>query len=84
MTSASMGRMAIEIARLCLGLLMVAFHQRIADFVLEGERSLVIACRSRGLPLPAALRTETAHNLYLGIGMFIVLVEWLRLYQIGR
>ena len=40
-----MGPMAIEIARLCLGLLIVAFHQRIADFVLERERSLVIAFR---------------------------------------
>ena len=79
-----MGRMAIEIARLCVGLLIVAFHQRIADFVLEGERSLVIAFRSRSLPLPAALSMQTAHNLYFGIGMFIVLVEWLRIYQIGR
>jgi hypothetical protein len=76
--------MAIEIARLCVGLLIVAFHKRIADFVIERERSLVISFRSRGLPLPAALRTQTAHNLYFGIGMFIVLVEWLRIYQIGR
>ncbi len=74
--------MAIESARLSLGLLIVAFHQRIADFVLERERALVIAFRSRGLPLPAALSTETARNLYFGIGMFIVLVEWLRIYQI--
>jgi hypothetical protein len=76
--------MAIEIARLCLGLLIVAFHQRIADFIIECERSLVISFRSRGMPLPAALSTETARNLYFGIGMFIVLVEWLRIYQIGR
>ena len=79
-----MGPMAIEIARLCLGLLIVAFHQRIADLVLERARSLVIAFRGRSLPLPAALSTQTAHNLYFGIGMFIVLVEWLRIYQIGR
>jgi hypothetical protein len=76
--------MAIEIARLCLGLLIIAFHKRIADFVIERERSLVISFRSRGMPLPAALNTGTARNLYFGIGMFIVVVEWLRIYQIYR
>ncbi len=76
--------MAIEIARLCLGLLITAFHKRIADFVIERERSLVISFRSRGMPLPAALSTATARNLYFGIGMFIVVVEWLRIYQIYR
>ena len=73
--------MAIEIARLCLGLLIIAFHKRIADFVIERERSLVIAFRSRGMPLPAALGIATARNLYFGIGIFIVIVEWLRIYQ---
>ena len=76
--------MAIEIARLCLGLLIVAFHKWIADFVIVRERSLVVILRSRGMPLPAALGTETARNLYFGIGVFIVIVEWLRIYQIGR
>ena len=76
--------MAIEIARLCLGLLVLAFHKRIADFIMERERSLVVALRSRGMPLPAVLGTETARSLYFGIGIFIVAVEWLRIYQIGR
>ena len=76
--------MAIEIARLCLGLLIAAFHKRIADFILERERSLVVTLRSRGMPLPATPTTQTARNLYFGIGIFIVLVEWLRIYQICR
>jgi hypothetical protein len=76
--------MAIEIARLCLGLLIIAFHKRIADFIVEHERTLVVTFRSRGMPVPAALSTRTARNLYFGIGIFIVIVEWLRLYQIGR
>jgi hypothetical protein len=76
--------MAIEIVRLCLGLLIVAFHKRIADFITELERSLVVTFRSRGMPLPAALTAQTARNLYFGIGIFIVIVEWLRIYQIGR
>ncbi len=76
--------MAIEIARLCLGLLIIAFHRRIADFVMKHERSLVLSLRSRGMPLPAALTTQAARNLYFGIGIFVVLVEWLRIYQMGR
>jgi hypothetical protein len=76
--------MAIEIARLCLGLLIVAFHKRIADFILERERSLVVTFRSRDMPLPVAPTTQTARNLYFGIGIFIVIVEWLRIYQIGH
>jgi bacteriorhodopsin len=74
--------MPLEIARLLLGLLLAACHQRIADFVLERERSLVLTFRERGVPLPAALSTETARNLYFGIGIFIMLVELLRIYQI--
>jgi hypothetical protein len=76
--------MAIEIARLCLGLLILGFHKSIADFITERERSLVLTFRRRGLPLPAALTRETARNLYFGIGIFIVIVEWLRMYQIAR
>jgi hypothetical protein len=76
--------MAIEIARLCLGLLVIAFHRRIADFITERERLLVLTLRSRGMPLPAALTTQAARNLYFGIGLFIVIVEWLRIYQVGH
>ncbi len=76
--------MAIEIARLCLGLLIIAFHKWIADFITERERSLMLTLRSRGMPLPAALTTQTARNLYFGVGIFVVIVEWLRIYQMGR
>ena len=76
--------MPLEIARLLLGLLVAAFHRRIADFITKRERSLVLTFRQRGMPLPAALSTETARNLYFGIGIFIVLVELLRIYQMGH
>lgn len=52
--------------------------------MLERERSLVLAFRQRGLPLPAAMSTETARNLYFGVGIFVVLVELLRIYQLAR
>ncbi len=74
--------MPLEIARLLLGLVIAACHRRIADFIIEREHSLVVAFRQRGVPLPAALSTEAARNLYFGIGIFIVVVQLLRLYQI--
>jgi hypothetical protein len=76
--------MPLEILRLFLGLVMAACHRRIADFVLERERSLVLSFRQRGVPLPPALDTETARNLYFGIGIFIALFELLRIYQMAR
>jgi len=76
--------MPLEIARLLLGLLIAACHRRIADFITERERSLVVAFRQRGVPLPAALSTETARNLFFGVGIFVVLVQLLRIYQLGH
>ena len=79
-----MGYMPLEIARLLLGLTIAACHRRIADFIIERERSLVLTFRQKGVPLPAALSIETAHNLYFGVGIFVVLVELLRIYQLGH
>jgi hypothetical protein len=44
----------------------------------------VLTFRSRGVPVPAALSTETARNLYFGVGIFVVLVELTRLYQFAH
>jgi len=76
--------MSLEIARLLLGLMIAGCHRHIADFILERERSLVLAMRQRGLPLPAAMSTTTARNLYFGVGIFVVLVELLRIYQMAH
>lgn len=76
--------MAIEFARLLLGLLIAAFHTPIADFISERERTLVLSFRQRGMSLPAALTTEGARNLYFSLGIFTILVELLRIYQIGH
>jgi len=73
--------MPLEIARLLLGLMIAACHRQIADFILDRERSLVLTFRQRGLPLPAAMSTATARNLYFAVGIFVVVVELLRMYQ---
>ena len=67
-----------------MGLMIAACHRRIADFILDRERSLVLTFRERGVPLPPAMSTETARNFYFWIGIFITMVELLRIYQLGH
>jgi hypothetical protein len=74
--------MPLEIARLLLGLIIAAYHRQIAEFMVERERVLVVVARQHGLPLPAAMSLHTARNTYFGIGIFVALVELLRIYQI--
>lgn len=76
--------MSLEIARLLLGLLIAALYRPIADFMLVRERSLVLAFRERGMPLPAVPTAETLRTIYFSIGIFIVVIEMLRIYQFTR
>jgi hypothetical protein len=71
--------MAAELVRLLFGFLLAAFHQPIADFIMERERVLVVAFRQRGIQAPV-LTTESARNIYFGLGMFIVLLEMARIW----
>ena len=72
--------MAIDLARMGVGLLILLFHRRIADYVLEQERWLVVMFRQRGIPLPAAPTTETGRNIYFCLGTFVVLFQILRIW----
>jgi hypothetical protein len=65
--------MALEFARLCVGLLIAGFHAQIADFILAREHSLILACRQRGFELRTAIPPKTAHNLYFAFGILIAL-----------
>ncbi len=76
----SITAMLMEFTRLLAGLLIVYFHRPIADYIMEQERTLVVLFRQRGVPVPAAPTTESARNLYFGIGMFVVLFELARIY----
>ena len=75
--------MALEIARLCLGLLIAGFHVRIVDFIVEQENVLIVAFRRRGLELPAAFPKKYAYNFYFGLGISVALVQLLRLHQMA-
>lgn len=72
--------MVADVARLLFGLLIVAFHRPVAEFVLQQEQQLVTLFRSRGLRVPNAPTTATAHNIYFGLGMFVCLLSLLRLW----
>ena len=75
--------MALEIARLCLGLLIAGFHVRIADFVLAQEEVLIVAFRRRGLELPTAFPRKYAYNFYFGVGISVAIIQLLRLHQMA-
>lgn len=72
--------MLVEITRLLFGILLLGFHRPIADFIIHHERILVGLLRERGLTFPSAPTTDTAHNIYFGIGMFVVLYEFARIW----
>ena len=72
--------MIADIVRLLCGLLIVAFHRPVAEFVLEQEKQLVVLFRSRGVQVPNTPSTATAHNIYFGLGMFVCLFSLVRLW----
>ena len=73
--------MTLEFSRLALGLLIILFHGPIADFMLVREESLVALFRQRGVLMPTVLSRQTAHNLYFGIGVFVCLMEFARIWM---
>ena len=75
--------MALEIARLCLGLLIAGFHVRIADFVLAQEEVLIVAFRRHGLQLPTSFSRKHAYNFYFGVGISVAIVQLVRLHQLA-
>jgi hypothetical protein len=76
--------MPLEVARLCVGLLIAGFHVQIADFVLERENSLILTFRQLGVNLATGIPRKTAHNLYFSIGIVIAIVQMLRLHQLTQ
>jgi hypothetical protein len=71
--------MVVDVSRLLLGLLIVAFHRPLADFILRQETQLVAIFQQRGLRMPMPSQA-TARNLYFSIGMFVSLLSLVRLW----
>ena len=64
--------------------MIAACYRQIADFIVERERAVVFTFRQFGVPVPAAMSQELARNVYFGIGIFVVLIELVRIYQFVR
>ena len=77
----SIDLMIFEFLRLLLGFSVAAFHRQIADWVMERERTLVVALSQRGIEAPV-LTAEGARNVYFGLGIFIILLEMARIWGI--
>jgi hypothetical protein len=71
--------MVVDVARLLCGLLIVAFHRPLADYILFQEAQLVALFQSRGIRMPIPTQA-TARNLYFGIGMFVSVLSLVRLW----
>ncbi|MDP9267928.1 MAG: hypothetical protein M3P27_06325 [Acidobacteriota bacterium] len=71
--------MVVDLARLLCGLLIVAFHRPLADFILHQEAQLVALFHSRGVRMLVPSQA-TARNVYFGIGMFATLLSLVRLW----
>jgi len=71
--------MVVDVARLLIGLLIVAFHRPLADFILRQEAQLVAVFQSRGFRMPIPSQA-TARNLYFGIGMLVSVLSLVRLW----
>lgn len=72
--------MVADVARLVFGLLIVAFHRPVAEFILQQEEQLVALFRSRGVHVPQAPSIATAHTIYFALGMFVCLLSLVRLW----
>jgi len=72
--------MAVELARLLMGVLIAIFHRPLSDRIMEQERALDACLRSRGVHFPEPLSDATAQNLYFLIGIFICLLQAARLW----
>lgn len=74
------GIMVVELTRLLLGLLIAIFHQPIAGKIMQQERVLDGYFRQRGVHLPEPPSDHAAQNLYFGIGIFICLLEAVKIW----
>lgn len=71
--------MVVDVTRLFIGLLIVAFHRPLADFILHQEKQLVTLFHSRGLRMPIPTQS-TARNVYFGLGMIVTVLSLVRLW----
>jgi hypothetical protein len=75
--------MLLEIFRLAVGLAVLVFHRKIAEFTLAQERALAVLFWQRGFRLPQfSISTETSYNIYFGVGVSICILQFVRIWTL--
>ena len=77
-------QMVQGILGLALGLAIALFHRPIGDFMLEQERALDYAFRSRGIKLPPPPTQRVTREIYFAVGILLALVAVARLWLMMR
>lgn len=72
--------MWMEIARLALGVMIMAFHRQIADHILVFEHFFATRLRARGLQVPLPPTQSTAHTIYFLLGTLVCVIQISRIY----
>jgi hypothetical protein len=72
--------MIVEFTRLLIGVLLMAFHRPVADYVLDLDHVFASMLRSRGMKFPAPPRQSTMHTIYFCLGIFVCLLSLMRIY----
>jgi hypothetical protein len=73
--------MLIDVARLMVGVLLMAFHRPVADFFADLDHGFAAAVRARGLYLPTPPKQSVMHTLYFCLGICVSLFAMTRLYS---
>ena len=74
--------MLLEFTKLMVGLLIALFHQPIADYIMEHERTLVMLLHQRGLQAPAIITQSMARNIYFSVGLFVASFQILKIWSL--
>jgi hypothetical protein len=73
--------MWLEALRLCFGILLMALHRQIADYILRYEHALHGVLAARGMNLPQPFDERTAYNVYFGLGALVCLISMTRIWM---
>ena len=73
--------MLLDVARLVIGITLMAFHRPVADFFTELDHSFTALLHTRGLRLPSPPRPSTLHTLYFCLGMLVCVCSMFRIYS---
>lgn len=72
--------MLSEVARLLMGITLLAFHRPLADFIVELEHSLAAMFRVGGLNLPGPPKRSIMHTIYFCLGIFVCVFSMAKIY----